>query len=112
MGKAGIAIDAGWHQDVTASDLSGRILELMENSPKRSAMTDAARTESVLRDVVFMEAVGMRPVIVHGGGKAISAKLAERHIFIDTADRFDQVPQVAHFYGLKNIHHKLTGMGW
>ena len=45
-----------------------------------SAMTDAARTESVLRDVVFMEAVGMRPVIVHGGGKAISQRLAEQKI--------------------------------
>lgn len=40
-----------------------------------SAMEDPALTESVLRDVVLMECIGMRPVIVHGGGKAISAKL-------------------------------------
>ncbi len=37
-----------------------------------SAMEDAATIEGVLQDVVFMECVGMRPIIVHGGGKAIS----------------------------------------
>jgi RimJ/RimL family protein N-acetyltransferase len=41
--KAGIAINMGWHQDTTASDLAGRIFELMENSAKRSTMMDAAR---------------------------------------------------------------------
>ncbi len=40
-----------------------------------SAMEDPAITESVLRDVVFMECAGMDPLIVHGGGKAISAQL-------------------------------------
>lgn len=37
-----------------------------------SAMEDPAYVEGVLADVVFMECVGMKPVIVHGGGKAIS----------------------------------------
>jgi acetylglutamate kinase len=37
-----------------------------------SAMEDRAHVESVLTDVAFMRCVGMRPVIVHGGGKAIS----------------------------------------
>ncbi len=37
-----------------------------------SAMEDAATIEGVLEDIVFMECVGMRPIIVHGGGKAIS----------------------------------------
>lgn len=45
-----------------------------------SAMEDPERTEGVLRDVVFMEAAGMKPVIVHGGGKAISARLAAKQI--------------------------------
>lgn len=40
-----------------------------------SAMEDPNLIESVIRDVVLMECIGMRPVIVHGGGKAISAKL-------------------------------------
>jgi len=40
-----------------------------------SAMEDPKLIESVLRDVVLMECIGMKPVIVHGGGKAISARL-------------------------------------
>jgi acetylglutamate kinase len=40
-----------------------------------SAMEDPDITRSVIRDVVFMECAGMKPIIVHGGGKAISAQL-------------------------------------
>ncbi len=40
-----------------------------------SAMEDEQQVERLLRDVVFLEAVGINPVIVHGGGKAISAKM-------------------------------------
>ncbi len=36
--------------------------------------------ESALRDIVFLECVGMKPVIVHGGGKDISARLTEMGI--------------------------------
>lgn len=42
-----------------------------------SVMEDADKTRSVIRDVVFMECAGMRPVLVHGGGKAISAALKD-----------------------------------
>jgi len=42
-----------------------------------SAMEEPACTRGVLRDIVFMECAGMKPIIVHGGGKAISARLAE-----------------------------------
>jgi len=42
-----------------------------------STMEDRETSESALRDIVFMESVGMKPVIVHGGGKDISARLAE-----------------------------------
>ncbi len=45
-----------------------------------SAMEDPACTRGVLRDIVFMECAGMKPVIVHGGGKAISARLKEAGI--------------------------------
>ena len=31
----------------------------------------------VARDVVFLEAVGINPVVVHGGGKAITRALEE-----------------------------------
>jgi acetylglutamate kinase len=37
-----------------------------------SAQEDKAHVDSVLADVTFMECVGMRPVLVHGGGKAIT----------------------------------------
>ena len=37
-----------------------------------SAMEVQKNMQSILADVAFMECAGMRPVIVHGGGKAIS----------------------------------------
>ena len=37
-----------------------------------SAMDDPVLVENLLRDIVFLEAVGINPVVVHGGGKAIS----------------------------------------
>src|SRR5438309_3332978 len=36
-----------------------------------SAMEDADTLRATLQDVIFMETVGMRPVLVHGGGRAI-----------------------------------------
>jgi acetylglutamate kinase len=43
-----------------------------------SVMDDPAALDNLLTDVVFMNTVGMRPVIVHGGGKAISQAMEER----------------------------------
>jgi acetylglutamate kinase len=42
-----------------------------------SAMEDADALRATLQDVVFMETVGMRPVLVHGGGKPIDRAMAE-----------------------------------
>ncbi len=42
-----------------------------------SVMEDDRTMTHLLLDVVFMETVGMRPVIVHGGGAAISRAMAE-----------------------------------
>jgi acetylglutamate kinase len=42
-----------------------------------SAMEDPAVVDTFLRDVVFLEAVGINPVIVHGGGKAISKAMRD-----------------------------------
>jgi acetylglutamate kinase len=42
-----------------------------------SAMDDDHAVERLLRDVVFLEAVGINPVLIHGGGKAISDKMRE-----------------------------------
>ena len=40
-----------------------------------SVMEDPETLRAMLVDVVFMQTVGLRPVIVHGGGKAISAAM-------------------------------------
>jgi acetylglutamate kinase len=41
-----------------------------------SAMEEPAVLRATLQDVVFMETVGMRPILVHGGGKAIDRAMA------------------------------------
>jgi acetylglutamate kinase len=51
-----------------------------------AAMEDPALVRSVLRDVVFLEVVGIKPVIVHGGGKAITAAMQRENLtarFVD-----------------------------
>ncbi len=45
-----------------------------------STLEDDSPEISVLRDVVFMAAVGMKPIIVHGGGKHISRRLEKENI--------------------------------
>jgi acetylglutamate kinase len=40
-----------------------------------SLMDDQKAIESVLTDIVFMATVGIRPIVVHGGGKEITAAL-------------------------------------
>src|SRR5262245_26742208 len=41
-----------------------------------SAMEDADSLRATLQDVVFMETVGVRPVLVHGGGKPIDRAMS------------------------------------
>lgn len=41
-----------------------------------SAMEESEALRATLQDVVFMETVGMRPVLVHGGGKPIDRAMA------------------------------------
>jgi acetylglutamate kinase len=43
-----------------------------------SVMDDPQAMRNILTDAVFLNAVGMRPVLVHGGGKAISQAMADR----------------------------------
>ncbi len=42
-----------------------------------SVMEDPDALRHILLDIVFMETVGMRPVVVHGGGAAISRAMEE-----------------------------------
>ncbi len=45
-----------------------------------SLLDDEDALRHTLLDVIFMDSVGMRPVVVHGGGKAINRALAEDEI--------------------------------
>ena len=45
-----------------------------------SSMEDPELVRSTMRDVVLLEATGIKPVVVHGGGKAISAELRKQDI--------------------------------
>ena len=66
------------------------------------AMVDAGLARSFARDVALMHYVGMRPVIVHGGGPQISElmrRLDQRPTFVDGyrvtgADELDIVRMV------------------
>lgn len=73
IGKADTLIEAmGWIRrfrgKTTVIKLGGSVLE------------DEEHLMHILIDVIFMETVGMRPVIVHGGGKAINRALAEASV--------------------------------
>ena len=68
--KADVLIEAlGWIRQfrgkVTVIKLGGSVME------------DERAMIHLLLDIVFMETVGMRPVVVHGGGAAISRAMAE-----------------------------------
>lgn len=45
-----------------------------------SAMEDPELVRRTMRDIVLLEAIGIRPIVVHGGGKAISAELTRLDI--------------------------------
>jgi len=71
IAKAKVLIEAlgyiqGFVDKVVVIKMGGSVME------DDQAMTD------LLADVVFMNTVGMRPVIVHGGGKAISQAMEKR----------------------------------
>jgi acetylglutamate kinase len=40
-----------------------------------SAMENPDLVAKVMRDIVFLEVAGINPIVVHGGGKAISAAM-------------------------------------
>ncbi|MFN5579933.1 MAG: acetylglutamate kinase [Akkermansiaceae bacterium] len=45
-----------------------------------SAMEDPELVANVMRDITFLEVAGINPVVVHGGGKAISAAMEQSGI--------------------------------
>ena len=58
-----------------------------------SAMLDKKLEESVIKDVALLKLVGMRPIIVHGGGKEISewiGKVGKETEFIEGFRKTDR----------------------
>lgn len=45
-----------------------------------SALDDPEAVRSLLTDVIFLETVGMKPILVHGGGKAINRAMSDAGI--------------------------------
>ena len=45
-----------------------------------NAMNESGLFDDTLQDIVFMEQIGIRPVLVHGGGPYISEKLKEHDV--------------------------------
>lgn len=71
--KADLLIEAmGWIREfrdkITVIKLGGSVME------------DPEALRHLLVDIVFMETVGMRPIVVHGGGAAISRAMTEARI--------------------------------
>mgnify|MGYP002621519360 CR=1 FL=1 len=71
--KADVLIEAmGWirqfRDKITVIKLGGSVME------------DPEALRHLLVDIVFMETVGMKPIVVHGGGAAISRAMAEAKI--------------------------------
>jgi len=53
-----------------------------------AAMENPDLVESVMRDIVFLEAVGINPVVVHGGGNAITAAMRQENLTAKFVDGF------------------------
>jgi acetylglutamate kinase len=45
-----------------------------------SAMEEPETVHGALRDIAFLAAAGLKPILVHGGGKAITAELKKQNI--------------------------------
>ncbi|HEV3022892.1 MAG TPA: acetylglutamate kinase [Pirellulales bacterium] len=84
-----------------------------------SVMEDANSLRHLLLDIIFMRTVGMRPVVVHGGGAAISramneAGLTPRFIqgrrYTDDATR-DVVERVLAYETNEHIYQRIEELG-
>ena len=70
IAKAGVLVEALPY----IADFRGEIIVVKLGG---SVQEDVAALRSTLTDVAFMRVVGMRPIVVHGGGKAITRALKE-----------------------------------
>ncbi|MBO7146445.1 MAG: acetylglutamate kinase [Lentisphaeria bacterium] len=84
-----------------------------------SAMEDPELTRKTMRDIVLLRAIGMKMVVVHGGGKAISARLKELGVetrFINglrvtDAETINVVDDVLHNTTNKSLVDGITDIG-
>lgn len=60
-----------------------------------SAMDDPELVRSLMRDIVVMEAMGLNPVVVHGGGKAISKAMKDAGLEAKFVNGLRVTPQEA-----------------
>ncbi len=60
-----------------------------------AAMVDAALRAQVMADIVLLKIIGVNPVIVHGGGKAISAAMERENIPVEFVDGMRVTTDVA-----------------
>ncbi|MEL6106203.1 MAG: acetylglutamate kinase [Planctomycetota bacterium] len=98
IAKADTLIEAmGWIRKfrgkVTVIKLGGSVLD------------DEEALMHILLDVIFMETVGMKPVVIHGGGKSINRALAEANI----EPRFIQGRRVTDEATLEIVERVLAG---
>ncbi len=96
--KADVLIEAlGWirqfRDKITVIKLGGSVME------------DPEALRHLLVDIVFMETVGMRPIVVHGGGAAITRAMAEANI----EPRFIQGRRYTDAATLKIVERVLAG---
>ena len=84
-----------------------------------SAMEVQSHYDGILKDVTFMECVGMLPIIVHGGGKSISRRLTDAGVSsefiqglrVTDADAIDIVHDVLSHEINPGIVNTLTSFG-
>ncbi len=96
--KADVLIEAlGWirrfRDKITVIKLGGSVME------------DPQALDHLLLDIVFMETVGMRPIVVHGGGAAITRAMAEANL----ESRFIQGRRYTDEATLKIVQRVLAG---
>jgi acetylglutamate kinase len=68
-----------------------------------AAMENPDLVESVMRDIVFLEAVGINPVVVHGGGKAITAAMRQENLTAKFVDGY-RITDAASIKIIDRIH--------
>jgi acetylglutamate kinase len=72
-----------------------------------AAMENPDLVESVMRDIVFLEAVGINPVVVHGGGKAITAAMRQENLTAKFVDGY-RITDEASIKIIDRIHTEVT----